>query len=144
MMNIAKYLLLVRCTQHRPKNVSVSQNETGRNIANKLITTRLPGIPVVDSQNKKVVGIVTEFDILSALRKGLDLDEFTAERIMSTAPATADIDTPVNDLIEMMIKNNSTMVPITKNNKLAGIIDRCSIMEGYMAPGADRYLAKQI
>ncbi|MCK5505568.1 MAG: CBS domain-containing protein, partial [Thermodesulfovibrionia bacterium] len=141
MLNIAKYLMLVRCTQYRSKMVSVSLEETGRTIANKLITTRLPGVPVVDSRNKKVVGIVTEFDILSALRGGMDLDKLTAENIMSGAPETADIETSVEDLIEMMIKNNSTMVPITKNDKLAGIIDRCSIMEGYMAPGADRYLA---
>jgi CBS domain-containing protein len=73
----------------------------------------------------------------------MDLDKLTAENIMSGAPETADIETSVEDLIEMMIKNNSTMVPITKNDKLAGIIDRCSIMEGYMAPGSDRYLAPQ-
>lgn len=140
-MNIAKYLMLVRCTQYRSKKVSVSLTETGRKIAHKLITTRLPALPVVDSDSRKVVGIVSEFHILDALRNGMDIDKFTAERIMSREPETADIDSPVEDLIEMMLNKNSAMVPITKNDKLAGIIDRCSIMEGYMAPGADRYFA---
>ena len=142
-MNLAKYIMLVRCTQYHKKRVSVSLNETGKEIAHRLITTRLPGLPVVDSESKQVVGIVTEFDILRALKNGADIDNLTAEMLMSSKPVTADIETSADDLIDLMLASNSTMIPVTKNNKLAGIIDRCSIMEGYMAPGYDRYYAQQ-
>ena len=141
-MNIAKYLMLTRCTKNPSKKVGVERHTTGREVANKLITCNLPGLPIVNNENNEVVGIVTEFNILGALREGMDPDKFTAERVMSDKPITADIETSAEELIEMMLENNFTMIPITKNNKLAGIVDRGSIMEFFMSPALERYACK--
>lgn len=140
MHNIAKYIMLMRCTRHNSKKVSLAPHERGREIANRMITTRLPGLPIVNKENNEVTGVVTEYNIIEALRVGMNLDEVTAEEIKSDEPITADIDTPVEDLIDIMRKNNLSMIPVTKNRKLAGIIDICSIMELYMSPGFDRFL----
>ncbi len=139
-MNIAKYIMLMRCTRFPSKKVGIEPFTTGREVANKLIATRLPGLPIVNKKNMEVKGIVKEFDVLGALIEGLDPDSFTAEKIMSGAPITGDLDTPAEELMEMMLEKNITMVPITKNNKLAGIVDICSLIEIIMAPGSERYL----
>jgi CBS domain-containing protein len=139
-MNIAKYIMLMRCTRFPSKTVGIEPFTTGREVANKLITTRLPGLPIVNKENMEVKGIVKEFDLLGALIEGLDPDSFTAEKIMSGDPITGDLDTPAEEIMEMMLEKNITMVPITKNNKLAGIVDICSLIELLMAPGSERYL----
>ncbi len=138
-MNIAKYIMLMRCTRFSSKAVGVAPSTTGRDVANKLISTRLPGLPVVDKESRQVQGFVNEFDVLGALIEGIDPDSFTADKIMSRNAVTAELNTPAEDLMEMMLEKNITMVPITKNNKLAGIVDICSLMEILMTPGTERY-----
>jgi CBS domain-containing protein len=138
-MNIAKYIMLMRCTRFPSKTVGIGPFTTGREVANKLITTRLPGLPVVDKESMEVKGLVNEFDVLGALIEGLDPDSFTADKIMSRNAPTAELDTPAEELMEMMLEKNITMVPITKNNKLAGIVDICSLVELLMTPGSERY-----
>jgi CBS domain-containing protein len=139
-MNIAKYIMLMRCTRFPSKTIGIEPFATGREVANKLISTRLPGLPIVNKKNMEVKGIVKEFDVLGALIEGLDPDNFTAEKIMSGDPITGNLDTPAEELMEMMLEKNITMVPITKNNKLAGIVDICSLIELLMSPGSERYL----
>ncbi len=69
----------------------------------------------------------------------MDIDDFTADRIMSGVPKTADIDTTAEELIDIMVENNFMMVPITKNDRLVGVVDRCSMMDFYMSPSMEKY-----
>lgn len=142
-MNIAKYIMLMGCTRSLSKNYGIEPDTKGRDIAHKLISSRLPGLPIVNNKEKnEVVGIITEFNLLGALREGMDADQFTADRIMSKEPVTAGLDTPAEELIEIMLEENFTMIPITKNNRLVGIVDRCSLMELYMTSSLERYVVK--
>ncbi len=61
------------------------------------------------------------------------------ENIGSKEGISADITTPAEELMEMMLERNFSMVPITKNNKLPGIVDICSLVELRMTPVAERY-----
>ena len=138
-MEIAKFIMLMRCTRFPYKTIAIKQDATGREVANKLITSRLPGLPIVSSDNMEVKGIVNEFDVLGSLMEGMDPDKFTAEKIMSKEGISADLTTPAEELMEMMLERNFSMVPITKNNKLAGVVDICSLVELLMTPGSERY-----
>ena len=131
-MIIADYIMLT------PKRASIRLNTTGKEIAFKLMSTGLPGLPVVN-ENMEINGIVTAFDLLGALREGMDLDEFNAERIMSKEPKTAAIETSAEELIEMMLENNFTMIPIIKDKKLVGIVDRATLMDAYIEPALKQY-----
>jgi CBS domain-containing protein len=142
-MNIAKYIMLMGCTRFPIKKIGIEPQTTGREIADKLSATRLPGIPVIDKrENNKVIGVVTEYNLLGALREGMDPDKFTAERIMDKTPITVEPDTPAEELIEIMLEHNFTMLPVTKNNKLFGVIDRCSLLDFYMTPSYEKYSDK--
>ncbi len=113
--------------------VAVTPDTPVKNVAHKIISTGLPGLPVLN-KNREVVGVVTEFNILGALREGLDLDSITAQRIMSTEPMTADIDVSTNDLIQLLLLNNYTIIPIVKNGKFIGTVSRNTIMDAYLSP----------
>ena len=139
-MNIARNIMLMGCTRFASKKNWVERQTNGKDIANKLLTSRLAGIPVVDDKDsRKVIGIITEMNLLGIFREGMDPDDFTAEKIMSGVPKTADIDTTAEELIDIMVENNFTTIPITKNNKLVGVVDRCSIMDFFMTPSLERY-----
>ena len=141
-MNIARNIMLMGCTRFASKRNWVERNTNGRDIANKLLSSRLAGIPVVDDKDsRRVIGIITEMNLLGIFREGMDPNDFTAETIMSGVPKTADIDTPAEELIDIMVENNFTTVPITKNNRLVGVVDRCSIMDFFMAPTMEKYVA---
>ena len=135
-MIIAKYIMLM----HR--RASLRPDATGREIAYRLMSTGLPGLPVVN-KDMEIIGIVTEFDLLGNIREGAELDKITAEKIMSKEPQTADLETSSEKLIEMMLENNFTMIPITSDKRLIGIVDRSSLMEAYVEPALDRYLEEQ-
>ena len=141
-MNIARNIMLMGCTRFASKKNWVERNTNGKDIANKLLSSRLAGIPVVDDHDsRKVIGIITEMNLLGIFREGMKPDYFTAETIMSGIPKTADINTTAEELIDIMVENNFTTIPITKNNRLVGIVDRCSIMDFFMAPSMERYVS---
>ncbi|MBI5056612.1 MAG: CBS domain-containing protein [Nitrospirae bacterium] len=137
---IAKNIMLMGCTRFASKNNWVERSTNGRDIANKLLRSRLTGIPVVDDkERRRVIGIITEINLIGIFREGMDPINFTADRIMSGVPKTADIDTPVEELIDIMVENNFTVIPITKNDRLVGVVDRCSLMDFFVSPCTERY-----
>ena len=141
-MNIARNIMLMGCTRFATSKSWVERSTNGREIANKLLRTRLTGIPVVDDKdNRNVVGIITQMNLIGIFREGMDPGKFTAEKIMSGTPKTADINTTMEELIDIMVENNFTVIPITKNKRLVGIVDRCSIMDFLMSPSSEKYVA---
>lgn len=140
-MNLARNIMLMGCTRFASQKNWVERSTNGRDIANKLLRSRLTGIPVIDDKiSKKVIGVITEIHLLGIFREGMDLSDFTAEKLMSGEPKTADITTSAEELIDMMVENRFTMIPITKNERLVGVVDRCSLMDFFTSPSAERYV----
>ena len=141
-MNIARNIMLMGCTRFASKKNWVERSTNGRDIAHKLLSSRLTGIPVVnDKDSRQVIGVITEMNLLGIFREGMKPQDFTAEKIMSGVPKTADINTPAEELIDIMVENNFTMIPITKNSRLVGVVDRCSMMDFYMSPQSEKFAA---
>lgn len=126
------------CAKHiMRQKVSVGPTTTVKEVAHRIISTGQPGLPVVNDE-MEVIGIVTEFNVLGAMREGMDLDTITAARIMNTEPTTASVDTSGDELIQMMLLNNFTIIPIVNNNQYVGVVSRHTIMETHISP----YFAK--
>lgn len=128
-MPTAKQIMLM----HR--RVAVGPDATGDEIVNRIMSTGLPGLPVLN-EKMEVIGIVTEFDLLRAIRRGINLDKITAKEIMSKDPVTAEVDTTAWRLVEIMLENNFTVVPIVSHKELRGVVDRSSILDVYVAADA--------
>jgi arabinose-5-phosphate isomerase len=112
---------------------AVNRTASLKECANKFISTGFPGLPVV-GRDLKVVGVVTEFDLLGALREGLDVDKTTVERIMTKEPCVAEMNTSAEELIETMLEQNYTIVPVVRNKKLVGVVGRTEILSAYIEP----------
>src|SRR4051794_3463747 len=79
-------------------------------ISAKLFAVEFNGVPIVNG-NDSVIGIVTAIDVLKAIREGKSLNAMTAKDIMTPNPSVIKKDTPINDIIDIMIKKEIVMVP---------------------------------
>jgi len=135
--------MAIRAKHIMSGKISVAANTAVKDVAHKMITHGLPGMPVVN-ENMEVIGVVTEFNVLGAVREGMDLGKITASRIMTPNPATAEVNTSTNDLIQTMLLNNYTMLPILNNGKYAGVVSRFSIMDALVSPDYSVFSAKEL
>ena len=112
---------------------AAKKNTIGRDLAIKLLSGMYSGLPVMDDKGK-VVGVVSEFDLLKAIRNGKALEQVKAEDIMSKNPICVSENTPVEDVIDLMIKHNIIRVPVVRNDNLVGVISRCDILSSIVEP----------
>lgn len=113
---------------------SASKDTPIKDITFELFYGFFSGMPIADSDGK-VIGIVTEIDILNQIRDGKDIENLKAGDIMTTNPITVDVNTPLTDVINIMIEKNVIRIPVTKNGHLAGVIARRDILRYYFQPG---------
>jgi len=112
---------------------AAKKNTIGRDLAVKLLSGMYSGLPVVDN-NGKVIGVVSEFDLLKAIKEGKKLEQVTAEDIMSKNPICVSENTPVEEVIDLMMKHNIIRVPVVRNDNLVGVISRCDILSSIVEP----------
>lgn len=103
------------------------KNAKGRDIARTMISQDFCHLPVVD-ESGTVVGIISEFDLLKAIKEGKDLDEVTAEQLMSSKVQTVNETDSVDAVIDIMTTQYIISLPVVKNGKLVGVISRRNIL----------------
>jgi CBS domain-containing protein len=92
------------------------------------------GLPVVDGTGK-VIGVVTEFDLLKAVREGKDLQTAKAEEIMSRTVVCAQEDDALDDIIAMMTEHHIIRLPVVdEDGKLIGVIARADLLRHLIEP----------
>lgn len=113
--------------------ISARRNTPAKDIAFEIFYGFFSGMPVTD-ENGKVIGIVTELDLLKQVRAGKDFEKITAEDIMTKEPLTVDINTSLEDALAIMIEKNIIRIPVTDEGRLVGVIARRDILRQYLQP----------
>jgi predicted transcriptional regulator len=113
--------------------VSARKSASARDVAMQLLCGLYSGMPVTD-QNGKVVGVITELDLLKALKEGKELVRITAGDIMTKEAVTVDVDTPLEKIVDIMMTKNIIRVPVTADGKLTGVVARCDILRSFIEP----------
>jgi len=103
------------------------KNAKGRDIARTMISQDYCHLPVVD-ESDKVIGIISEFDLLKAVKAGKNLEEVTAEELMSTNVVTVNETDTIDAVIDIMMTQYMISLPVVKNGKLVGVINRRNIL----------------
>jgi CBS domain-containing protein len=118
--------------------------------ANIMLDKHVSGLPVVDATGK-LVGIVSQGDFIrraeiGTQRKrgrwlkflvgpGRTASDFVHERgrkvgeIMTPDPCTVQEDTTLEDIVELMERNNIKRVPVVRGDKLVGIVSRSNLLQ---------------
>ena len=108
--------------------ISAQKWTSAKEIASQLVSGRFSGMPVIDEE-ERVIGVITEHDLLDKVREGKDLGELTVENVMQKNPLTVDINTPLGDILDVMFENGILRIPVTDGLRLVGVISRSSILQ---------------
>jgi CBS domain-containing protein len=125
-----------------PQVVVAKENTNAEGISARLLAGEFNGVPVVDDSGV-VIGIVTAIDILKAIRGSngnKKLNTMVAKDIMTPNPSVVKKDTPIEDIIDIMIQKEIVLVPVVENDKLIGVVARLDILreklnEGFITIG---------
>ena len=81
------------------------------------------------SPSAKLIGVVTEFDLLKAFQEGKDLQTAKAAEIMSRTVVCAQEDDALDDVIAKMTEHHISRLPVVgEDGKLIGVIARSDIL----------------
>ena len=117
--------------------IVAKENTNAEQISARLLAGEFNGVPVVDD-NGAVVGIVTAIDILKAIQGGKKLNAMLARDIMTPNPSTIKRDTPLEEIIRILVEKEIVLVPVVEdnnNNKLIGVVARLDILREKLNDG---------
>jgi CBS domain-containing protein len=120
--------MMIRAKEIMSKKVAtVGENANVIDIIRVLARNRITGVPVV-SQDQRLLGIVTEKDILEILLWDKDIKEKTAKELMTTEVTSFHEDENLMNIYKCLVESNFRRVPILAEGKLVGIISRTDII----------------
>ena len=89
-------------------------------------------VPIL-GKDRKLVGIVSEFDLLKAIEEGKEMTKVTAGEIMIKDPVTVFRNTPAMEIIHLLQEKHFIRTPVVDaDGKLAGVVSRRDIIQGYL------------
>lgn len=108
---------------------SIGSDATVRHVLDQLDLDDAGALVVTDDE-EKILGIISERDIVRALKtQGLSALDQPARTLMSNVVRTCDINEPISRVLELMDKHQFRHVPITSNNQLCGIIHMLDVVK---------------
>jgi len=104
-----------------------------RDVASQLVANEFTGMPVV-APDGRVVGVITESDIVRAVVQGKRLENLTASDVMTGPPIAVKMDTPLDEVMKHLEENRIVRVPVTNDDALVGIISRRDVIRAILEP----------
>lgn len=130
--------------------ITVTPHTTIEEAAKIMLQTHISGLPVMDDAGR-LVGIVSESDFLHRgeigtgrrrpkwlqffVGPGKAASEFVRERgrkvedIMTLDPITVDEETPLEELVRLMEKNDIKRLPVMSGKAVKGIVTRSNLLQ---------------
>jgi CBS domain-containing protein len=112
--------------------VAVTRDYGARDISILIQSGNFSGVPVIDPGNR-LVGVVTEFDVLKAILAKKDLQALKAGDIMTADPITVEETTTAEDIVKHMLIHQIIRIPVVRDGKLLGIISRTDLLNHFVA-----------
>jgi CBS domain-containing protein len=130
--------------------ITVTPEATIVEAANIMLQKHVSGLPVVDAAGK-LVGVVSEGDFIRRseigtqrkrgrwlrfiLGAGKSASDFVHEHgrkvceVMTESPLTITEDTALEEIVELMEKNNVKRLPVIRGDKVVGIVSRANLLQ---------------
>lgn len=106
--------------------------DTGDKLAGAITEGGFGSVPIL-AKDGKVVGIVSEFDLVKAIMEGKELSKVTARDIMTKGEISVTQDTPAPEIIHLLQSKHLIRVAVVDaQGKLVGIVARRDILLGYL------------
>lgn len=104
--------------------VCVTPDTSISELTTLLAKHKISGAPVVeDLKSKRLVGIVTEADVLAKPAGAKTVADIMKKRVVTVSP-----DTPVEEIISILAKRKIKRVPVVSEGKVVGIVSRADVV----------------
>ena len=113
--------------------VAATTGASLRDLATQLVKNGFSGMPIADPDGR-VLGVVTESDIIRTLIAGKRLENLTAGEVMTGPPITVEVEAPIEEVMKQLEENRIVRVPVTDHEKLVGIISLGDIIRAILEP----------
>lgn len=119
--------------------VAIGPADPAAHAADVLIEQNLTGLPVVDPDGH-VIGIVSDLDLIRALRHGADLWETTVAEVMDARPLFVEPQTDLATVVDLMEEWRVRRLPVCEAGRVVGVISRGDVLRALHArdPAARR------
>src|SRR5262245_32744291 len=99
--------------------------------ASKLLKKRQIGVLVVLDAGGRLVGILSERDIVHALAedRAADLQQLPVSQIMTPKVSTCDINDSISSVMKRMMEGKFRHMPILDENRLAGVVSNRDLLK---------------
>ena len=122
--------MLVKPVMEKP--VQSARLQTKGDVIASLMIEGFGAVPVVDGA-RKLIGIVSEHDLLAAMDDGHALGELTAVDVMTANPYSVRPETTLGTLVHVLRASDLVRVPVVDaKDRLIGIIARRDILRTYL------------
>lgn len=122
-----KLLLQIRDILNQNQKPVVKINSSIQEVIFEISNKRLGVTAVIE--NNEIKGIITDGDIRRMLEKTTDISILTAKDIMTLNPKTIDVNSKVEEALNIMESYKITQLVATNNNVYAGIIHLHDILK---------------
>ena len=110
--------------------ITVRKDSSLTEIGRLLVLEGVSGVPVVDGE-ERVVGFVSESDLLAALLRGRGEDA-AAQDVMSHPPIVADEFMATDDVLGLLREADIHHLPVVRAGRVVGIITPHDILRYYV------------
>lgn len=105
-------------------------------VAMKLLSMSFQVLPVLD-RSGKVVGKVTEMDLLKALKAGKDLKEVRVGEIIAPSPTVVTTETTLEQAVEIMDTHHLIRLPVMRESRFIGSVMRHDLLRAWLVMWVD-------
>jgi CBS domain-containing protein len=107
--------------------VTVTRDDPAAHAADLLVERNLTGLPVVDS-DYHVIGIMSDLDLIGALRHGVDLRNTTVADVMDVRPLFVEPQTDLATAVDLMEEYRVRPLPVCEGGRVIGVISRGDVL----------------
>jgi len=106
--------------------------DSAETLAQTMTEEGFGSVPIVD-HNQRLLGIVSEFDLLHAIKEQKSLTGVLAGDLMTPAPITVRPETPAMEIIERLEGKHLIRMPVVnEEGRLVGVVARRDVLQGYL------------
>ena len=110
------------------KKVQLAHPDTGVDVVASLMVEGFGSVPIVDEQ-QRLIGVVSEHDLLAVLDRGERWANLTAQDVMTRNPYSVRMETTVATLIHVLKASDLIRVPVVDaQDHLIGIVARRDVV----------------
>lgn len=115
--------------------VQSARRKTKGDVIASLMIEGFGCVPVVDGA-KKLIGVVSEHDLLGAMDDGHGLSTVTATDVMTANPYSVRPETTLGTLVHVLRASDLVRVPVVDaKDRLVGIVARRDVLRTYVGGG---------